>query len=614
MLGAHYSGSDKCRFRVWTPNVQNISTIITTQGNREIPLVLQENGYWQAQAENVQPGSRYFFRLNNSTERSDPASNYQPEGVFGPSEVIDHESFEWTDDNWHGIPLSSMIMYEIHTGTFTPEGTFEAITSRLDDLIELGVNAIELMPVTQFPGERNWGYDGVFPFAVQNSYGGPEKLKYLVNICHQKNIAVILDVVYNHLGPEGNFLPEFGPYFTEKYETPWGKAINFDDEHSDQVRHYFISNAIYWFELYHIDALRLDALHAVFDMSAKHFVRELAEKVADFSSSKGRKFYLIGESDLNDVRLIKPMEKDGYGLDAQWCDDFHHSLHALLTHEEGGYYDDFGQINHLVKAFREGFVYSWQYSKYRKRKHGSSSRDVPAGKFVVFSQNHDQVGNRMTGERLPELVSFEKLKLAAGIVLFSPYIPMLFMGQEYGEDAPFLYFVSHNDPSLVSAVREGRKSQFDTSESQARIPDPQAIETFLDSKIKWEDRNCDRHKILLEFYTELIRMRKEIPALYTLNNKNLQIHVIAKKRLLILHRRHYKSHVICFVNFEHEECNFTPDMPEGIWSRLIDSSEEKWAGKSTTLPVVIEKTESMTIGARSFATYQLTSSSEVVNK
>ena len=293
MLGAHYSGSDKCRFRVWTPNVQNISTIITTQGNREIPLVLQENGYWQAQAENVQPGSRYFFRLNNSTERSDPASNYQPEGVFGPSEVIDHESFEWTDDNWHGIPLSSMIMYEIHTGTFTPEGTFEAITSRLDDLIELGVNAIELMPVTQFPGERNWGYDGVFPFAVQNSYGGPEKLKYLVNICHQKNIAVILDVVYNHLGPEGNFLPEFGPYFTEKYETPWGKAINFDDEHSDQVRHYFISNAIYWFELYHIDALRLDALHAVFDMSAKHFLQQLAEETEKLSMQIGRKFYLM---------------------------------------------------------------------------------------------------------------------------------------------------------------------------------------------------------------------------------------------------------------------------------------------------------------------------------
>ena len=607
MLGAHYSGSGRCKFTVWAPFLQTITAIITNQNNREIPLNSQEKGYWQTEAENVQPGARYFLRPNNSTERPDPASNYQPEGVFGPSEVVDHNSFDWSDGNWKGIPLQQMIIYEIHTGTFTPEGTFEAIEKRLDDLAELGVNAIELMPVAQFPGERNWGYDGVFPFAVQHSYGGPQKLKHLVNNCHEKNISVILDVVYNHLGPEGNFLPEFGLYFTDKYSTPWGKAINFDDEHSDQVRQYFISNAIYWFEHYHIDALRLDALHAVFDMSAKHFIRELAEKVADFSREKGRKFYLIGESDLNDVRLIKSIEKDGYGLDAQWCDDFHHSLHALLTHEKAGYYDDFGQISHLVKSFQEGFVYSWQYSKYRKRKHGSSSKNISAGKFIVFSQNHDQVGNRMTGERLPELVSFEKLKLAAGVVLFSPYIPMLFMGQEYGEDAPFLYFVSHNDPALVSAVREGRKSQFDTSESQESVPDPQAMETFLNSKINWQDRNIERHKILLEFYKELIRHRKQIPALYNLNNKNLRIYNIDEKRLLFLHRRHYNSHVICFVNFEHEDFNFASDMPEGKWSKLIDSSEEKWLGKGSILPPVVEKSESITIAARTFATYILTS-------
>ena len=605
MLGAHYSGSGKCKFTVWAPNLKNGSVIIITQNKREIQLTKWEKDYWQAEADNVEPGSKYFYKLDYAAETPDPVSNYQPDGVFGPSEVVDHNSFAWSDENWKGTPLHEMIIYEIHVGTFTNEGTFEAIENRLDDLIELGINALELMPVAQFPGDRNWGYDGVFPFAVQNSYGGPQKLKHLINLCHRKNISVILDVVYNHLGPEGNILHEFGPYFTGKYETPWGKAVNFDDEQSDQVRHYFISNAIYWFERYHIDALRLDALHAVFDMSAKHFIRELVEKTAELSERKGRKFYLIGESDLNDVKLIKPIEKEGYGLDAQWCDDFHHSLHALLTKEKSGYYNDFGQISHLVKSFREGFVYSWQYSKYRKKKHGSSSKEIPSHKFVVYSQNHDQVGNRMTGERLPELVSFENLKLAAGVVLFSPYIPMLFMGQEYGEEAPFLYFVSHSDPALISAVREGRKSQFDTSVSQVRVPDPQAVETFLKSKINWGDRNLNSHKTLLEFYKNLIRLRKEIPALYTLNNKNLQIYSIDDKRLLFLHRRHYKSHVICFMNFEHQDCDFSCDIPEGKWRRLIDSSEEKWAGKGTTLPSDIDKLERLSITSRTFAAYKL---------
>src|SRR4030066_1209493 len=320
-----------------------------------------------------------------------------------------------------------MIMYEIHVGTFTPEGTFDAVILRLDELSVLGINTIELMPVAQFPGERNWGYDGTYPFAVQNSYGGPEGLKILINECHKKGMAVILDVVYNHFGPEGNYLWDYGPYFTDRYKTPWGQAINYDDLYSNEVRNFFIENALHWFKNYHFDALRLDAIHGIFDFSAKAFLQELAEKVEEFSSSEGKKYYLIAESDLNDSRVIRPGNMGGYGIDAQWCDDFHHAVHTLLVHENKGYYVDFGETEHLVKSFREGFVYSGQYSEYRKRNHGNSSRDCPAEQFIVFTQNHDQVGNRMFGERLSNLVSFESLKLAAGAVLLSPYIPLLFM-------------------------------------------------------------------------------------------------------------------------------------------------------------------------------------------
>jgi len=606
MLGAHYLGSGKCTFKVWTPNSQSVSIKITTPDERDIALDAQKRGYWQRSVEDIKPGSRYYYRLNGQTDRPDPASNFQPEGIYGPSAVTDHNSFSWSDENWKPVALEKIVIYELHVGTFTPQGSFEAIIDRLDDLVELGVNAIELMPVTQFPGERNWGYDGVFPFAVQNSYGGPEGLKRLVNACHKHNLAVILDVVYNHLGPEGNILSEFGPYFTDKYKTPWGNAINFNGKYSDQVRNFFISNAIFWLQQYHIDALRLDALHAIYDTSAKPFIRELAEKVEDFSNQSGRKHYLIGESDLNDVKIIQSKQTGGYGLDAQWCDDFHHSLHTFIINERGGYYADFGKMSHLVKSYNEGFVYSGQYSKHRKRRHGSSSKDIHACKFVVFSQNHDQIGNRMLGERLSKLASFEALKLAAGAILFSPYIPLLFMGQEYGEESPFLYFTSHKDPSLVSAVREGRKNEFKAFGWAGQIPDPQAVETFHKSKIKWENRKSDKHKMLLGFYKCLIKLRKETPALSNLSKKDLRAYNVDDNKLIVLHRWYDNNQIICFMNFDKQDINFTTDIPEGRWVKFIDSAEENRGGNGSMLPGFIEQKQSLNVPALSFAAFKLT--------
>jgi len=604
-IGARYHGDGTCEFIVWAPQVDDVTVSITSPQERLIPMNKDGDGYWRVRAEGIFPGAQYFYRLNASIERPDPASHFQPHGVHGASEVVDHSGFQWRDEGWVSARLEDMIIYELHVGTFTPEGTFEAVIPRLEDLQSLGINAIEIMPVAQFPGERNWGYDGVYPFAVQNSYGGPEGLKRLVNACHQQGLAVGLDVVYNHLGPEGNYLGDFGPYFTEKYKTPWGRAINFDDAYSDEVRNVFIENALHWFQHYHIDALRLDAIHAIYDMSARPFLQELAETVEEFSNQQGRKFYLIAESNLNDVRVIRPREWGGYGIDAQWCDDFHHSLRTLLTGENAGYYLDFGQVEHLVKALREGFVYSGQYSAYRKKRHGSSSIDRPAHQFVVFSQNHDQVGNRLLGERLSKLVSFEALKLAAGVVLLSPYVPLLFMGEEYAEASPFLYFVSHSDPDLIEAVRQGRKHEFQSFQWPGEPPDPQNPETYLQSKLHWEKRTEGAHKVLLEFYQHLIRLRKKIPALAHLDKSSLEVSGVETEKLLLLRRWHRESQTFCVVNFNKTEVTFHFDVPSGEWKKIVDTSEERWLGPGASLPTRVESKQELTISPLSFAIYEM---------
>jgi maltooligosyltrehalose trehalohydrolase len=602
-IGSNYLGEGRCEFVVWAPFLNKVDLKIVSTEKRIFSLRKNKKGYWETVVEGVFPGTLYFYSLDGERERPDPASLFQPQGVHGSSQVIDHGSFKWEDGNWAGIPLSEMIMYELHVGAFTPEGTFDAVIGRLHDLAALGINAIEIMPVAQFPGERNWGYDGVYHFAVQNSYGGPEGLKRLVNECHKKGVAVILDVVYNHLGPEGNYLWDYGPYFTDKYKTPWGMAINFDDTYSNEVRNFFIENALHWFKNYHIDALRLDAIHGISDLSAKPFLQELAEKVEEFSLKEDRKFYLIAESDLNDSRVIKPRELGGYGIDAQWCDDFHHCLHTLVTGESQGYYVDFGKLEYLVKSLREGFVYSGQYSEYRKRNHGNSSKDRPAEQFIVFSQNHDQVGNRMFGERLASLVSFESLKLVAGTVLLSPYIPLLFMGEEYGEDSPFLYFVSHLDKNLIEAVRKGRKEEFKSFSWKEEPPDPQAVETFLKSKINWEKREKENHKVLLRFYKKLIKLRREIPVLSNLSKENLDVYGIEDKRVLLIKRWKDESEVFCIFNYNNNDAKFIIPLINGIWKKILDSSDKIWKGLGTYLPERITQDEEITVKSQSLALY-----------
>jgi maltooligosyltrehalose trehalohydrolase len=584
-LGASYLPDGRCRFLVWAPFAQKVEGHIISPKERLVPLDRGARGYHSALAEGVQPGSRYFYRLDGAGEYPDPASRSQPEGVHGPSGT-GLAAFAWEDAGWPGLPIQQYIIYEIHVGTFTQEGTFAAIIPLLDSLKEVGITALELMPVAQFPGGRNWGYDGVYPFAVHNSYGGPEGLKRLVNACHRKGMAVILDVVYNHVGPEGNYFGKYGPYFTDRYHTPWGAPINFDGRMSDHVRRFFIENALYWLSEFHIDALRLDALHAILDFSPVTFLEELALNVNRLRKHLDRHIYLIGESDANDRRLVRSPEFGGYGLDAQWNDDFHHVLHVLLTGERNGYYRDFGRVGQLVKAFREGFVYSGQYSPYRQKRHGSSSRDIPADRFVVFAQNHDQVGNRMLGERLSQLASFESLKLAAGTVLLSPFIPLIFMGEEYGETAPFQYFTSHAEKALIEAVRRGRRQEFAAFKYKGEFPDPQDEATFLRSKLNYHLRHEGQHQVLLEFFKKLISLRQETPALSCLSKKNLEVNGDEKARVMYVRRWSDDSEVAAVFNFSDTISSVT--IPAGCWEKLLDSADSPWLGEGSSVPMKLD--------------------------
>ncbi len=603
-IGARVLGNGKVRFRVWAPGTEQLSVrIFSGKRSRTAALLKEERGYFSAIVDGAGEGDRYVYVLENGTERSDPASKFQPDGVHGPSQIVAQGNFSWSDIRWRGRALDEYVIYELHVATFTGGGTFEAVIPMLDHLLDLGITAVELMPVAQFPGERNWGYDGVYPFAPQNSYGGPTGLKKLVDACHGRGLAVILDVVYNHLGPEGNYLHGFGPYFTDRYRTPWGDAVNFDGPYSDEVRRFFIENALYWVNEYHVDALRLDAIHGIFDFSARHVLEELATEVHREAKLLGRKIYLIAESDLNDVRLINPLNKGGCGFDAQWNDDFHHALHTLLTGEKDGYYMDFGGTGQFAKSLRERFVYSGEYSRYRRRRHGNSAKGRAAEQFIVFAQNHDQVGNRMFGERLAALVSFESLKLAAGAVLLSPYIPLLFMGEEYGEEAPFLYFVSHSDPGLVEAVRKGRKEEFKAFVSRGEPPDPGSAETFLRSKPDLHKRLSGNHAALLRFYKELIYMRKNIPALSVPENGDLRVSSREEEKLVLVERWKGDSRVVCLFNFNEREVKARfPGTGTG-WRKLLDSSDPAWNGPGAVLPEKIQSGADAVMHGRSCTVY-----------
>jgi maltooligosyltrehalose trehalohydrolase len=586
-LGATYLGQNKARFLVWALFVDQLEVHIIEPKERILPLEKNEQGYFETIADNIPPGSLYFYRLNGRSEYPDPASRFQPRGVHGPSQTLDPD-FPWEDQRWSGLPLHDYIIYELHTGTFMPEGTFDTITGHLERLKVLGITTVELMPVAQFPGNRNWGYDGVYPYAVQDSYGGPAGLKRLVNACHRKGLAVILDVVFNHLGPEGNHLAEFGPYFTDRYHTPWGAAINFDGAYNDEVRRFFIENALYWITDFHIDALRLDALHAILDISACSFIEELAGSVHEQAKKLDRQIYLIGESAANDSRLVRQEETGGYGLDAQWNDDFHHALHTLLTGENAGYYQDFGTVRQLAKAYREGFVYSGEYSPYRKHRHGTSSKDVPPHRLVVFSQNHDQVGNRARSDRLSQLVSLESLKLAAGIVILSPFLPLLFMGEEYGETAPFPYFISHSNPELIEAVRKGRREEFTAFNWQGEIADPQDEATFLSARLNHELCNKGQHKVLYNFYRELIRLRKENPVLAYLSKDNMEVVGDEGSKSLYVRRWQEDSEVVIIYNFSDNAVKMHQFVSAGEWHRILDSADKRWLGGGDTIPGKID--------------------------
>lgn len=603
-LGATYLGEGSTRFIVWAPLAEKVEVRIMSPHERTVALKPEDRGYHQATVEGVEPGSLYIYRLDGKVERPDPASRSQPHGVHGPSQVLDGD-FPWEGAPWRGLPLEEYIIYELHVGTYTEEGTFDSIIPHLDELSELGVTAVELMPVSQFPGERNWGYDGVYPFAAQASYGGAEGLKRLVNACHRRGLAVILDVVYNHLGPEGNYLWDFGPYFTDRYKTPWGAAINFDGPLSDEVRRFFIESALYWISDIHIDALRIDAVHGIFDFSAQPFLEELGLAVHERAKLLDRRVYLMPESDLNDTRLIRPREKGGFGLDAQWNDDFHHALHTLLTEERSGYYRDFGELRHMAKAFTEGFVYSGQHSAYRRRKHGNSSGEIPAHQFVVFAQNHDQVGNRVAGDRLSNQVSIEGLKLAAGVVLLSPFIPLLFMGEEYGETSPFEYFISHGDQALVEAVRRGRREEFAAFKWEGQPADPQDDATFRRAKLNHHLRREAHHRVLLELYRELIRLRKEAPALRLLSKERMELTAMDEKMVLALRRWSEEQEAAAVFHFGKETTSAPMTLPPGNWRKKLDSADTRWLGPGSKTPDSLnpEDESSLTLGPQSFVLF-----------
>lgn len=523
-------------------------------------------GYHAAIVDDCAEGTRYLYVVNGQ-ERPDPVSRLQPEGVHGPSEVVGSD-FAWHDEHWTGIALEDIVVYELHIGTFTDEGTFDAAIAKLDDLKALGITAVELMPVAQFPGTRNWGYDGTHPSAAQVSYGGPRALKRLVDACHQCGMAILLDVVYNHLGPEGNYLSEYAPYFTDRYKTPWGLALNFDGPRSDDVRWYFIHNALQWIDEFHIDGLRVDAVHAIVDPSSEPFLQDLCDAVHQRATKLGRKIYAIAESDLNDPRVITPKTELGLGFDAQWADDFHHSLHTLLTGEQDGYYEGFPpRVSNLARVLTSGYLYTGQHSTYRGRKYGSHPKTNDGAQFVISMQNHDQIGNRLMGERLTTLLPPEKVRLAAAAMILAPFVPMLFMGEEYGETAPFQYFTSHSDPALIEAVREGRREEFDDFLWLGEAPDPHDEETFRRSKLDWSLREREAHAARWELYRTLLALRRETPALRKLDLSAVETHADDERRLLLVRR----GDVLLAFNFGEERRNVTLPFGDAQWRPLLET-------------------------------------------
>ena len=485
------------RFTVWAPRPRRVDVV--ADGSR-YEMSRQDHGCWKADVVTAGPGTRYGFSLDGREPRPDPRSASQPDGVLGLSELVDHSSFGWTDSHWRGRGLDGLLLYELHVGTFSPEGTFDGAVERLDHLVDLGIDAVEVMPVVEFSGDRGWGYDGVDLYAPHHGYGGPDGFKRFVDACHGHGLAVVLDVVYNHLGPIGNFLAEFGPYFSHRHRTAWGPGVNFDEPGSSEVRRFVLDNATMWIRDYHVDGLRLDATHAIVDESPQHILEALAAEVHAAGEGLNRETFVIAESGVNDPRLIRTRAEGGYGLDASWADDWHHALHTILTGEQEGYYAGFGSPSQLVKALRQAWV------------RGRPPDGLPPSALLVSLQNHDQVGNRATGDRLSALVDEGRLRLAAALLLTSPFTPMLFQGEEWAARTPFLYFTGHADEGVGRAVSEGRRQEFaEFGWAAEQVPDPQDPSTFVRSKLDWNELDEPFHRRMLDWYRELISLRRRLP-------------------------------------------------------------------------------------------------------
>jgi maltooligosyltrehalose trehalohydrolase len=566
-------------FSVWAPKAKKVSVKV---GEAPHPMEgPDERGWWKAAVEDAGPGSYYGFQLDDDEATyPDPRSLRQPNGVHGMSQVYDGTSFEWHDSRWQAPPLSSAVIYELHVGTFTQGGTFDSAIERLDYLAELGVTHLELMPVAAYAGDRGWGYDGVSLFAVTENYGGPDGLKRFVDACHVRGLAVVLDVVYNHFGPVGAYANKFGPYLTSRHCTPWGDAVNFEGPGSEEVRRFFCDNAKMWMMEFHIDGLRLDAVHEFVDRSAIHFLEQLSAEVEVLSNKLGSRLVLIAESDLNDPRVVRPREAGGYGIDAQWSDDFHHALFTILHQDEaGGYYDDFGTLKKLVKALTHVFVYDGAYSLYRRRRHGRPVDGLSVHRFIGFIQNHDQVGNRATGDRLEQIIGMDLAKVAAGVVMTAPFMPLIFEGEEYAASTPFLYFADHEDPDMAKLVSEGRKREFAAfGFVGAEVPDPEVRETFERSKLNWDEVGEGKHKEMLEWYRSLIHLRRSSLALNDGDMGHLSADCDEERRWLRIDR----GAVQVLANFGGEKAQF--DVPEGFEVRLCSRDGVKANGGTVEVP------------------------------
>lgn len=578
-VGAILQHNGSCLFTLWAPKLQQ-AEVYLTERDVYYSMIPDGQGYWTITVPDVPDGTLYRFRLNHDQRLPDPASRAQPSGVHGDTQVVSTH-FDWHDDDWTGMRQEHMVIYELHVGTFSKAGTFQGIIDKLDYLVELGVTTLQLMPVAAFPGARNWGYDGVFPFAVHEAYGGAAGLKHLVDRAHAHGLAVVLDVVYNHLGPEGNYLEAYGPYFTDRYRGFWGRAINFDDAYADGVREFFWQNACMWLEEFHLDGLRLDAVHAIWDSSACHFVEVLAERVEAVARNTGRHKILLAELDLNNPRYVRPRDAGGYGLHVQWSDEYHHALHVLLTGEQKGYYEDFGEIQHFVQALRNSYVYTGQYSVHRKRQFGRMPQGIDYTQFVVFAQNHDQVGNRLLGDRLSTQVSEAALRLAAAAVLLSPHVPLLWMGEEYGEERPFQYFISHSDTQLVDQVRQGRRKEFASFAWEGEVPDPQDEATFEACKLSWSYQHTVKAANLLSFYQFLIRFRKQRMAMQGTARDCLRMLSADDDPWVMFERAYGADAIVIALNF-HRAVTTVPWPLSRPYRVLLDSSHHQWGGPRQT--------------------------------